>query len=217
METSLDSSSDSLAGVVLWTGFSAAAAVTAFMGTTPCSLSIICLNASFSEEHCRKVSEEVNWGEKVPARGEYCKGVLITCKVHIEVASRAADPVLASLPQYLSYSTESIETHPLAIISLSLEYSEALLKANTVTLNIPGGIAACHRFVSKIKHVTLSIQSSEMKCNVMPASSSGASFFAWQRRARLPLRAHFRQKRDVWVRGRCKAMMRCDVMWCDLT
>ena len=57
------------------------------------------------------------------------------------------------------------------------------------------------------------------------ASSSGASFFAWQRRARnewlvmnrkgpwegyrrplspsrLPLRAHFHQKRDVWVRGR---------------
>ena len=64
------------------------------------------------------------------------------------------------------------------------------------------------------------------------ASSSGASFFAWQRQARnardwwwtardhgkgtdgrfstsrqlspsrLPLRAHFHQKRDVWVRGR---------------
>ena len=56
METSLDSSSDSLVG----TGFSAAAAVAAFMGTTPCSLSIICLNASISEEHCRKVSEKVN-------------------------------------------------------------------------------------------------------------------------------------------------------------
>ena len=63
-----------------------------------------------------------------------------------------------------------------------------------------------------------------------PASSSGASFFAWQRRARnewlvmnhkgpwegykqrakplspsrLPLRAHFHQKRDVWVRGSTK-------------
>ena len=52
------------------------------------------------------------------------------------------------------------------------------------------------------------------------ASSSGASFFAWQRRARnewlvvnckepwegspsrLPLRTHLFQKRDVWVRGR---------------
>ena len=54
--------------------------------------------------------------------------------------------------------------------------------------------------------------SSEMKCNVMPASSSGASFLAWQRRARLPLRAHFHQKRDVWVQGRCNAMMRCDAM-----
>ena len=46
----------------------------------------------------------------------------------------------------------------------------------------------------------------------LPASSSGASFFAWQRRARNAsdwwwtardhgMRAHFHQKRDVWVRG----------------
>ena len=66
---------------------------------------------------------------------------------------------------------------------------------------------------------------SGMRYTRRSASSSGASFFAWQRRARnewlvmnrkgpwegyrqqalspsrLPLRAHFHQKRDVWVRG----------------
>ena len=74
-----------------------------------------------------------------------------------------------------------------------------------------------------------------LECRFATASSSGASFLAWQRRARnewlvmnrkgpwegrrrqakrrlatsrllspsrLPLRAHFHQKRDVWVRGR---------------
>ena len=33
---------------------------------------------------------------------------------------------------------------PLAITSLSLEYSEALVKANTVTLNIPVRTPALH-------------------------------------------------------------------------
>ena len=75
-----------------------------------------------------------------------------------------------------------------------------------------------------------------MRCNAtLPASSSGASFFAWERLARnewlvvnrkgpwegyrrhplspsrLPLRAHFHQKRDVWVRG-----SNPPVCWCTL-
>ena len=70
-------------------------------------------------------------------------------------------------------------------------------------------------------------------CGSDAASSSGASFFAWQRRARnasdwwwtardhgkgtdswrsasrplSPSRAHFHQKRDVWVRGRVRWVM----------
>ena len=64
------------------------------------------------------------------------------------------------------------------------------------------------------------------------ASSSGASFFAWQRRvrnvwlvmnrkepwegspSRLPLRAHFHQRRDVWVRD--SNTKRANLTWLPL-